>query len=136
MAGAFFAAAFLAGAAFFARVCAAFFADAARRAACGVGSSASGEECAVIHSSRMRQVVARAARPVSIPRWPPGTTSKRKSVTPVARSSIGRTQPTGAIPSLAPPKASSGAVRSAIRISRSSMVTEPPASWLPLRIRW
>ncbi len=90
----------------------------------------------MIHSSMIRQVVERAARPVSMPRWPPGTTSKRRSSTPVTRSTIGRTACTGAMPSLAPPKASSGAVMSARLIVRSSIVTDPDASWLPLSNRW
>src|SRR5688572_8459752 len=44
----------------------------------GAGRASSLDHCS-IHSSITRQVLPRAARPVSIPRCPPGTISKRTS---------------------------------------------------------
>ena len=68
-----------------------------------------------------------------MPRWPPGTTSKRRFGT---RSSIGRTELTGAMVSPEPPKASTGTVMSANEMSRPSKCTVPSASSLPRTMRW
>src|SRR5688572_8442602 len=63
-------------------------------------AGASGLDHCPIHSSITRQVLPRAARPVSIPRCPPGTISKRTSRDPLSSGSIGRTAATGAMPSV------------------------------------
>ena len=89
-----------------------------------------------IQSSNTCQVELRAARPVSIPRWPPGTISKRTSADPVSSGTTALTALMGAMESVAPPKTSTGAV-----IFASSMVLvpkriRPSTSPLPLIIRW
>ena len=68
----------------------------------GAGCPARPRSSRTIHSSMIRQVVERAARPVSMPRWPPGTISKRSLSTLGTRSTTGRTHATGAMPSQAP----------------------------------
>ena len=89
-----------------------------------------------IHSSSTRHVLLRAARPVSMPRWPPGTISKRTSRDPLSSGSTGRTAATGAMPSVAPPKTSTGAVIADSSMVRSPSSMAPAASELPLTKRW
>ncbi len=76
------------------------------------------------------------ARPVSMPRWPPGTISKRTSREPVSSGRTARTDGTGAIPSVAPAKTSTGAARFARSMVRSPSRKAPPARALPLTNRW
>ena len=78
----------------------------------------------------------RARRPVSMPRWPPGTISKRTSFAPVSSGTTAFTDGAGAIPSVAPPKTSTGALMSASAMVRSPSSMEPLTSALPFTKRW
>ena len=102
----------------------------------GFGAATSPPDHRVTHSSIARQVVPRAARPVSMPRCPPGTISKPTSCEPVSRSTSGRTEGIGAMPSLAPAKTSTGTVIAARSTVRSPIRIDPPARALPLTKRW
>src|SRR3954451_22469058 len=62
------------------------------------------------HSSSTRQVVPRAGRPVSMPRWPPGTISTRTSGEPVRRGTTALTALTDAMASVEPARTRTGTV--------------------------
>ena len=97
----------------------------------------SGVEYCSIHSSMVTQVVPRAARPVSMPRWPPGTISKRTSWAFGSSLTIALTAFTGAMPSVLPAKISTGTLMLATSIScPPDRLTLPVSSWLCFSIRW
>ena len=81
-------------------------------------------------------MVVRALRPVSIPRCPPGTISNRTSREPDSSGTEAFTAATGAIPSVAPAKTSTGTVMSATERVRPSRSKVPSTRALPLRRRW
>ena len=98
--------------------------------------TASGVECSAIHSSMIRQVVVRAARPVSMPRWPPGTISKRTSEAFGSSRTSERTELIGAMPSVLPANTSTGRVIASVRMSWPLMSITPSLSALLRTIRW
>src|SRR5829696_8473819 len=97
LADAFRAGAFLAGD---------LFAAAFLRGAGAVGTGPA--DHSATHSSMTDQVVPRAARPVSMPRCPPGTISKRTCREPVSIGTTARTAARGAMPSVLPANTSVG----------------------------
>jgi hypothetical protein len=74
----------------------------------GLAGGSSLEEYFSNHSSITTQVVVRAARPVSMPRCPPGTISKRTSGEFVSSGTSALTDLIGAMPSVFPAKTNTG----------------------------